>query len=313
MLAAPCDRTITATGSLQPSHAVCTLRCGDGPDSRRPDRALLPVRRRRDHRSGGHSGADRRADDSARLAPKPPTPAYVQYDKPPVSFDGDVVGLRRARRLPAARPRLRLRRRLDRADAAVLRATGASWSALGQTLDRERRVRAARRSSCAARIVERLRPALRRPPRARSCSEDYLVFVVNELERAAAGRRAARGARRSRSRRCCAASGRRSASRRRRTILRHRISYLADDLVVPTWNAAFVYDTPAGAQAALEILEFANSQLLEFRYYDERLDDELAVDLRAAAEAALVRPVDRARATRAPRGRCTRCSSTSTS
>ena len=30
-----------------------------------------------------------------------------------------------------------------------------------------------------------------------------------------------------------------------------------------------------GAQAALEILEFANSQLLEFRYYDQLLDAEL--------------------------------------
>ena len=59
-------------------------------------------------------------------------------------------------------------------------------------------------------------------------------------------------------------------------ILRHRISYLADDLVIPTWNAAFVYDTPAGTQAALEIFEFANSQLLEFRYYDDLLDNALA-------------------------------------
>src|SRR5947207_447236 len=60
------------------------------------------------------------------------------------------------------------------------------------------------------------------------------------------------------------------------TILSHRISYLVDDLVVPTWNAALVYDTPGGTQATLEIVEFANSQLLEFRYYDELLDDELA-------------------------------------
>jgi hypothetical protein len=36
------------------------------------------------------------------------------------------------------------------------------------------------------------------------------------------------------------------------------------------------YDTPAGAQAALEILEFANSQLLEYRYYDQLLDNEMA-------------------------------------
>ncbi len=48
-------------------------------------------------------------------------------------------------------------------------------------------------------------------------------------------------------------------------IMKNRLSYLADDLVVPTWNAAFVYDTDAGVQAALEIFEFANSQLLEFR------------------------------------------------
>jgi hypothetical protein len=59
-------------------------------------------------------------------------------------------------------------------------------------------------------------------------------------------------------------------------VLRNRLSYLADDLAVPTWNAAFVYDTEAGANAALEIFEFANSQLLEFRYYDELLDVELA-------------------------------------
>ena len=46
-------------------------------------------------------------------------------------------------------------------------------------------------------------------------------------------------------------------------------------VVNPTWNAAFVYDTEAGVQAALEIFEFANSQLLQFRYYDALLDSEL--------------------------------------
>ena len=30
---------------------------------------------------------------AARLAPKQATPAYVQYDNPPVSFDGDAVGM----------------------------------------------------------------------------------------------------------------------------------------------------------------------------------------------------------------------------
>ena len=44
---------------------------------------------------------------------------------------------------------------------------------------------------------------------------------------------------------------------------------------MPTWNTALVYDTEAGVQAALEIFEYANSQLLQFRYYDDLLDSEL--------------------------------------
>ena len=44
---------------------------------------------------------------------------------------------------------------------------------------------------------------------------------------------------------------------------------------MPTWNSALVYDTDAGIQAALEIFEYANSQLLQFRYYDELLDERL--------------------------------------
>ena len=34
--------------------------------------------------------------------------------------------------------------------------------------------------------------------------------------------------------------------------------------IVPTWSGAFVYDTE-GLEPALEIIEFANSQLLQFR------------------------------------------------
>lgn len=59
-------------------------------------------------------------------------------------------------------------------------------------------------------------------------------------------------------------------------VLRHRLSYFASDLVVPAWNAAFVFDNEAGVQSTLEIVEFVNSQLLEFRYYDQLLEGELA-------------------------------------
>ena len=53
------------------------------------------------------------------------------------------------------------------------------------------------------------------------------------------------------------------------------VACLATDLVVPTWSAAFVWDTDVGTRGVLEILEFSNSQLLEFRYYDQLLDSQL--------------------------------------
>jgi hypothetical protein len=58
--------------------------------------------------------------------------------------------------------------------------------------------------------------------------------------------------------------------------LQASLSYYPNDLVVVGWNAALVYDTPTGADASIQILEYANSQLLEFRHYDELLDRELA-------------------------------------
>ena len=42
-----------------------------------------------------------------------------------------------------------------------------------------------------------------------------------------------------------------------------------------SWNAAFVYDTPSGAETSIQLLEYANSQLLEFRHYDDLLTREL--------------------------------------
>lgn len=53
------------------------------------------------------------------------------------------------------------------------------------------------------------------------------------------------------------------------------ISYYANDLTVVGWNAAFIYDTEAGAETTIRILEYANSQLLQFRHYDELLTREL--------------------------------------
>lgn len=58
-------------------------------------------------------------------------------------------------------------------------------------------------------------------------------------------------------------------------VMRSSISYYNTDLAVIGWNAAFLYDTAAAAQTAIQLLEYANSQLLEFRHYDELLTREL--------------------------------------
>jgi hypothetical protein len=59
-------------------------------------------------------------------------------------------------------------------------------------------------------------------------------------------------------------------------VLQSSLFYYPNDVVVVGWNAALVYDTPAGADTVVQILEYANSQLLEFRHYDELLTRELA-------------------------------------
>ncbi|MGA9352548.1 MAG: hypothetical protein WBV46_02580 [Terriglobales bacterium] len=62
----------------------------------------------------------------------------------------------------------------------------------------------------------------------------------------------------------------------RQEILQSKISYYPNDLAVIGWNGAFIYDNAAGADTAIQLLEYANSQLLEFRHYDELLTGELA-------------------------------------
>jgi hypothetical protein len=57
--------------------------------------------------------------------------------------------------------------------------------------------------------------------------------------------------------------------------LRVQFAYFDDDFVVVQWDSAFVYDRGDAAEAVQDIIEFANTQLVEFRTYDARLDAEL--------------------------------------
>jgi hypothetical protein len=206
----------------------------------------------------------------ARFVPKSGAPSYFKYAVPPLLVDGDLVGLPE---IDGFRARLKFFDYGVLSLALTQRFSG-EWAeliALGQKYieneELERRAQAACRT-----VVQRCARAL---PRAREnwLTEDYLVFAVTSF--ASTTSAADLLSHRAEEIALLLSGERRALSRQEQdSVISNRLSYFADDLVVPTWNAAFVYDTEAGAQAALEIFEFANSQLLEFRYYDDLLDSE---------------------------------------
>ena len=207
----------------------------------------------------------------ARLTTKAFAPSYLQYSTPPVVVEGDAIGV----------PEVDgFKLRVKFFDYGVLslaltRRFSGEWPellGLGQIYlendELEQRV-----EKVARRLAERC-AAVMTAGRAKFLTEDYLVFSITKFSSPLTAEDLVAN--------CSDAitqlvHGERQplSPQERDETMRNRLSYLVDDLVVPTWNAAFVYDNEAGAQAALEILEFANSQLLEFRYYDDLLDTEL--------------------------------------
>ena len=208
---------------------------------------------------------------SATLTDKSAGPPRVRYFVPPIVVDGAVLGAGAIAGFTV---------RVKAYDYGVLsfmlsRPFTGSWdalAALGPELIESESLERQAADACTA-MVDRLRPALTgiRPA---FLSEDYLAFVVHGLDKPGAADQVMdehgadiaqllRGERQALSR------------QEREDVLRHRLSYLTDDLVVPAYNAAFVLDTEAGQLGVLEILEFVNSQLLEFRYHDELLESEL--------------------------------------
>jgi hypothetical protein len=61
----------------------------------------------------------------------------------------------------------------------------------------------------------------------------------------------------------------------RQEVLQSSISYSQYDLLVVGWTGALVYGRSSEAALTIQLLEYANSQLLEFRYYDSLLTNLL--------------------------------------
>ena len=121
--------------------------------------------------------------------------------------------------------------------------------------------------------VERARPALVKPY-SDYLGEEYFIFFLREVAGnplathllASCGPQIAQIVR---------GENAPLAESERNEVLQSAISYYPNDLIVVGWNAAFVYDSIAGAQTAMQLLEYANTQLLEFRHYDDLLTREL--------------------------------------
>ena len=207
----------------------------------------------------------------ATLDDKSAGPPRLRYVQPPVVVDGQALA---CAELDGFHVRVKF---YDYGVISLMltRPFAGSWAelvTLGQTLIENEPLEDHATDAC-RRIVARITPTLS-APRASYLSEDYLVFAVTSLEGHPSAREvlASHGgeiAQLLRGERLPLSADERDV------VLRHQLSYLADDLVVPAWNAAFLYDTEPAALAAVEIVEFANSQLLELRYHDDVLEAEL--------------------------------------
>jgi hypothetical protein len=212
------------------------------------------------------------ASTTTRLSTKPPSPIYLQYQQPPVvieaaaigagevegfrarfkAFDYGVVSVALTRALPAAWDEL--------LDAGLQWHDNAALASGAERLCRE--------------LLSRVQQAVARP-RSGLLSEDYLVFTLL-TDSAAEPAEVLVGSQGTLIAQLLRGEREPLSAQEREEVLRHRISYYTTDMVIATWSSALVCDTPQGASGVLEILEFANSQLLEFRYYDQLLDSELA-------------------------------------
>ena len=59
--------------------------------------------------------------------------------------------------------------------------------------------------------------------------------------------------------------------------LKYKVSYYDSDITITDWSSALLIDPNSDFNDALLAIEIANLQLLEFRYYDDRLSDAIKI------------------------------------
>jgi hypothetical protein len=125
-----------------------------------------------------------------------------------------------------------------------------------------------------AKLLEHIGPAVTKAGES-PVAEDYTVFRVHRLNDPEGGRLPASALRDEDVAQLLTGESRPLSAVARRDLLSQRFTYFEDDLAVLTWNAALVLEPAAEDTDVQYVLEFANAQLLELRYYDALLDREL--------------------------------------
>ncbi|HET9250814.1 MAG TPA: hypothetical protein VFP58_01700 [Candidatus Eisenbacteria bacterium] len=124
------------------------------------------------------------------------------------------------------------------------------------------------------RLLDRIGPAIVRPNRS-AVTEEYTVFRVGGL-RGPGGDPVPPSALPDEGvARLLLGERRPVTAPARAHLLSERFSYFEDDLTLLTWSAALVVEPDPKDADVQYVLEFANAQLLELRYYDAILDEEL--------------------------------------
>ena len=93
--------------------------------------------------------------------------------------------------------------------------------------------------------------------------EDYVIYVTDRIERSIDA--------------AVILSGEKAGSlspQMRDEITRNSLSYRDDDIVILSWDAALICD-PKNPADIIDLIEFANVQVLELRYYDRELTKQM--------------------------------------
>jgi hypothetical protein len=198
-----------------------------------------------------------------------PSPEYVRFERPPVVERLEPIVLENGNRLQAELNyyeygvvSIKLELPFE-ADWARLTDLSSRWMTAPEV--------EAQAVAVVRRQLERAKPALVKPYKD-WLSEDYYIIHLKESEATAAALIAEHG---NEIARIVRGENAELSVGETEEILGSRLSYYPDDLLVVGWTAAFIHDTAEDAAPTIQLLEYANTQLLEFRYYDAMLSQLL--------------------------------------